>query len=162
MLKLFFGALGRELRAVAEGKRGPGWQRAYQNAQGWKTVTGALLACAVVVMVYLNALGPAEWVGGTLAALLLSAGLLDKAWRQPPTAITQSSAFRLAREHLADIGLMCTAAAAALATCSGDTSALLSHLHLTCSSATMLLGCMVSVLAWLGLEVRSAAPPVAR
>lgn len=75
--------LGGILREAAEGKRGPALQKAYLALAGWKTYTGLILAVLLgALMTYEPILGAkvtayiGPWVG-----ILISAGLLDKAWR---------------------------------------------------------------------------------
>ena len=102
-LKLGLAWLGSWIRGVAEGKQGTRLQAWYLALQGLKTWTGLILGAATAVMVYLTEPVLLDWVTGTLAALLLSAGLLDKAWRTPPVKVTESKAYRYAREHALDV-----------------------------------------------------------
>lgn len=79
--------LGGVLREVAEGKRGPKLQNAYLWLQGRKTVTGFVLAVMTGAVLALAPEQTALINGlGTLAGVAVSAGLLDKTWRnaQPP------------------------------------------------------------------------------
>lgn len=157
--------VGAWIAAAAAGKKGPGKQKLYLFLQGKKTVLGLVLGAVCAVLIYLSGdPGILEFLTGTVAVVLTSAGLLDKSWRTPPTAITSHPAYRLAVEHAADIGMLTTAAAAALATCTPGTAALLAHVHvgdwvLTCGQATLALGGSLSIAAWLGLEVHAAEPP---
>ena len=160
-LKLGLAWLGSWIRGVAEGKQGTRLQAWYLALQGLKTWTGLILGAATAVMVYLTEPVLLDWVTGTLAALLLSAGLLDKAWRTPPVKVTESKAYRYAREHALDIGAAITVASSYLIACDDQIAGYLLRVGLTCAGGIRILGCVGAVLAWLGLEATSAEPPKA-
>lgn len=85
---------GGLVRDIAEGKRGPRLKAIYWRLAGRKTYTGFLLAALAGGMALADPT-LAEQVApvlGTIAAVLVSAGLLDRGWRSapPPVALSQA------------------------------------------------------------------------
>jgi hypothetical protein len=164
-LKALLSLVGREIRGVAEGKRGAGPQRIYQALQGRKRIVGILLACLCVALAQAGAaLGEPGLVTagagiGLIAGVLVSAGLVDADWRS--AVPSDSRVYRLLRDHSADVALLLGGLAAALQACDAETAALLLRAHLTCGQAQAILGAVAAVLVQLGLqsEARLAEPP---
>jgi hypothetical protein len=164
-LRLLLSAIGREIRAVAEGKRGPGQQRIYLALQGRKRLIGLLLACVAAALAQAgSAFGEPGLVTagagvGVLAGVLVSAGLVDADWRTAPPEDGRLT--RLLRDHSADVAALLAGAAALLQACDADVAGLLAQAHMTCGQAQGLLVALGAVLAQLGLqaEARMAAPP---
>lgn len=93
LLRSLGGKLGvklaaRFLREVAEGKRGPGLQRAYLFAIGKKRVTAALLGLAAVVTAGAGYPQESLYIF-TAGGVLYSLGLLDKGWREQPPILEE-------------------------------------------------------------------------
>lgn len=160
-LKLAYEWLGAQGRAAADGRLGPGVQRAYLAMRGDKRVVGFILA---LLAQGLEGAGQYDWAAGVaiLAAGLLAAGLVDNAWRTTvPTSVTEWKAYQFARAHSANITAGLAAASAAVATCSVDLSALLVRLHMTCSTAGTVLAGTSAACGLLGItaDAKLAEPP---
>ena len=164
MMRLGLGWIGGELRAVAEGKRGPRAAAIYQALKGKKTLSGLGLALVCVALVCVGEVGAETWITGIAGTLLVSVGLLDRDWRQKaPDVLQRYRLYLWLRDHSADVALVLAVAAGALTTCSIDTASLLARVHLTCGQAQTGLGVLSAMLVHLGLqaEARLAAPPAA-
>lgn len=89
-----------QVRAVAEGKYGPGAQNAYLWTIGkkrwWSVAMGTITAV-------LAAFGLNEWAAGAgvVAGVLMSAGVLDSSWRAPgaPDWLKQFAWYRWTEAH---------------------------------------------------------------
>lgn len=149
-----------QIRAAAEGRLGPGWQRAYEAAAGHKTEAGLVLGAACAVCAYLGLPWPA-FATGALSTALVGVGLLDARWRQePPAYVTSSRWYRLLADHSGDLAAAMGAAALWLSECDRATVELLARVHLTCDQGTVVLGCLGALAGWLGLrDAALAAPP---
>lgn len=80
---------GGVFREIAEGKYGPTLQRAYLVSRGKKTEIGGMLALLVSAFLFYMPAEASKTVAtpafGSVSALLIVGGLIDKAWRtQPP------------------------------------------------------------------------------
>ncbi len=159
-LILKFGAawLGRELRAMAEGKRGPGAQRIYLALQGLKTWTGVALGGASVVLVT-QGLDTAAAIVASVAAFLVSVGLADRAWRSAPGSWAEVQAYAFLRDHWADVVALLAAVTAALTTCEGTTAAMLARLHVSCGTGLVVVAGIAAFGGWLVGEAKLAEMP---
>lgn len=91
-IKLFAGGLFRD---IAEGKRGPKLQALYWRLCGYKRLTGFALAAVLGGMAVAD---PALFASlaptlGTVAALFVAWGFLDKGWRTAPPPVEISAAW---------------------------------------------------------------------
>lgn len=161
ILKLGMSWLGGELRAIAEGKRGPSQKAAYDFMAGKKRVTGSVLAIVSVVALALDH-GYVATSIASAAAFLLSTGLIDASWRSSPDSWAEASLYRLLRDHWADVVVVIGTTTAWLTTCSPDAAGLLSKVHLTCSSALMGVTAIAASLGWAVGEAKLAPPPRAK
>lgn|SRR5574341_71503 len=106
-----------KIRAAAEGKLGPAWKARYWALAGVKTWSGLGVTVAAGVAQYLGHTDVAMALG-SIAGLLVQAGLLDKAWRgQIPAALAESPVYRALAAHPADLATLCGLVAARLAAC---------------------------------------------
>jgi hypothetical protein len=158
ILKLGMSWAGRELRAIAEGKRGTGPQGVYLFLQGKKTLIGVLLAVTAAVLVSLGHDVSGAGVGA-IASFLISVGLADKAWRTRPATFEGHALWRFVRDVWPDVVVLVGAATAALTECDPELVAMLGKVGLTCSSALAVLTGAVAGLSWLVGEAKLAPPP---
>lgn len=158
-MKLGLRWLGTQCREIAEGKQGPGPQKAYLWLIGKKRPIGLFLGCVTAALVALDQNTAVEFVTGTLAAAFLSGGFIDANWREVPKL--DSVWLRILREHAMDVSALLGALSLAFAQCVPSTVALLSRLHLTCEQATAALVVLSAVLAHLGVSAtaQASAPP---
>lgn len=165
MLKFGLNWLGKEIRAMAEGRRGPTPAKVYGFLAGKKTVISILLGCACAILLGLGYSGPEAWITGALGSLLFSAGLVDKSWRSDlPEGVRSWRPYLFARNHSADIAAGVGLAAAWLTTCGPAAVSALARLHLTCSGGATILAALSAVLVQLGLmaEAKLSVPPRVR
>jgi hypothetical protein len=161
LLNLGLGWLGKQIRASAEGKHGPGPQKAYLLLKGKKTVAGLVLLflCAVLA----GAGYPAGAAGvGSVGAVFVSGGLMDKDWRKGvPDDVKAWRWYRFALDRSSEIAAAMAFLMTAVATCDAETVALLAHVWLTCKTAGAALAGLSLGLVQAGLmaDVRLAAPP---
>lgn len=105
-----------KVRAAAEGKLGDTpderarWKAAYWWLVGKKRVIGAILGAATAVLAAFPVTAPSAPYVGTLAALMLSWGLLDMAWRDYRPAWLSAPLARFVAAHPAELGGAFTAA----------------------------------------------------
>jgi hypothetical protein len=93
-------ALTSWVRAVAEGKHGTRLQTIYWRLVGWKVGFGAVLVLLSGVAYVTDADPRISKTLGAVAALLISLGLTDKAWREwRPPAITDHVVYRILAAH---------------------------------------------------------------
>lgn len=158
MLKLGMEWLGREIRAVAEGKRGPALQKLYLGLQGRKTWIGVFLGGAAAALAQQGLVEPAGWIG-TVGALFVSVGLADKAWRSHPTTWSETRWYTALRDHWADVVALGAAATAALTQCEGTTAAVMARLHMSCGTGIAVIAFALAFLGWMVGEAKLAAAP---
>jgi len=151
MLNRLFGGVAKALglkiltgwvREVAEGKRGEKAQAIYWALAGAKTWSGIVLAVAAAITA---ASGQAE-VGGWIAAgagVLISLGLVDRAWRTDiPAVLAQSSVYRLLAKYSGELAALLSAALLAIegGSCPGWTCATWSVIVISLGAALVQLG----------------------
>lgn len=158
-VKLGLGWLGGEIRAMAEGKRGASAKAIYDALQGRKTAIGVVLAIVTAGLAALDLSEPLTLVSGTLATLLVSVGLADKAWRSRPPYWESRTWFVFVRNHAADIGVLLAGLETKFSLCAPGTATLVARIHLSCHAATVLATLAVAAFGWLVAEGKVAAPP---
>lgn len=91
----------RWIRACAEGNHGPRLQGAYWWLAGKKTWTAFVMVIGGVGVAAAGYPAEAAWACVLISGPLLSAGLLDRAWRSQgvPDALAQSAPFRFLAAH---------------------------------------------------------------
>lgn len=152
---------------AANGRLGPAWRSAYWGLAGVKTWTSAVVGIAALALLALGATREIEWLLAA-AAVGVSAGLLDRAWRAPyvPAPLANSTVYRLLAQWSAELT---TALVAALAwTQSGACHELVAAgLRLSCATQTTVLLVLACAAGYLGLldaslAARAPLPPTAR
>jgi hypothetical protein len=147
VLTIGLGRLGGWLGDAASGKRGAAAKRLYWWAAGLKTLTGTILGAAAVLLATYQLDAAAEVVG-TLAATLVGAGLVDKAWRSAPESYQDANLAKFLRDHAPDITALVGTCLSALTTCGVDVAELLGRFHLSCKGAAFLVTAIVTLLSW--------------
>jgi hypothetical protein len=87
MMKVGIGWITGQVRAAAEGKLGPGWQRVYWELAGRKRVLSIALAIVAGSLAIGGYPHTAE-VMGTIATVGVSLGFVDKNWRDEASGDT--------------------------------------------------------------------------
>jgi hypothetical protein len=95
-----FKYLTAQVRAAAEGKLGPGWQKAYWGLIGWKRFTSFILGLVAGALALMGMTYYAELIGA-IAAVGMSLGFVDAKWREDvtPDWVEQSVIWRFLADH---------------------------------------------------------------
>lgn len=162
-LKLGGSLAGSQVRAMADGKYGPGAKWLYDLLAGNKRVIGMLF---VLLAIALGAMGHpmAATINGSVAAFTISVGVLDANFRDHSAYMTQAPFDRFMRDHFANVAAVLGALITAFTTCGAQTAAMLAHLalgsfHLTCPAAGAIATVLLAWGGWAWGETKLAAPP---
>lgn len=159
-MKLGLKLLGREIKAAAEGKKGPKPEAIYRALLGKKTLVGVAMGAVAAGLAVLGDGGAATVVAG-IGGLAVSVGLADKQWRsQVPYAATHWRWWKFLRDHSADIAAAIALGVGYTQACAPDAARILSYLHLSCSTATSILVVLGGASAWLLAEAKMAEAPL--
>lgn len=94
------------MRKMADGDLGPKWKAFYWWTVGKKTLWGAISSSACVALLALGMTGPEAVITGVVGAAGLSAGFLDKGWRNElPASIMDSRTYQLLAKYSGEITL---------------------------------------------------------
>ena len=148
MLKLGFAWIGGQLRAIAEGKKGPLLLHVYDWLVGKKTVTGLLLGAVAVALLSLGYVKAAGTVLA-IAGLLVPLGLADAAWRLPPRSLNSLAWYTFLRDHWPWVAGVLGTVAVRFQTCDPDVLQVLAKLHLSCAVALAVVTVWSALGAWL-------------
>lgn len=158
-LKLGGSYLGRWIRDAAEGKKGETLKALYWSLAGLKTWTGGVLALLTIALVAAGYPDAAAWITGTLAALLVSTGLIDKGWRSRPPTWDTLPVWQFGRQWWPEFALALGGWASQLVTCTPQLAATLERFRLSCGLALTLVTVLVAVGGWAFTEARLANVP---
>lgn len=152
---------------AANGRLGPAWREFYWGLAGVKTWTSAVFGIAALALVALGG-GQEGLVLGSVAAVGVTAGLLDKAWRAPhvPARLASSTVYRLLAQWSPELTAGLVAALAWTQSPACHELALFG-LRLSCAmqaTALLVLACAAGYLGLLdaSFAARAPLPPTAR
>lgn len=149
---------GSQLKAIANGEKGPGAQKVYLWLQGKKTWVGVIMAGTCAVMIALGVEKYLTYVAA-LATFLVTVGLADKAWRSVPESWLAANWYRILRNNWADIVTVLGGVAATLTTCTSQTAAFLGKFGLECGTGILVITGILAFGGWLVGEAKLAEAP---
>lgn len=152
------------IRKAAEGKYGTGPKAVYEFGQGHKTWVGAVLSLTVACLMAFHQTSVATVLAGAFAGVLLSVGLIDKAWRAVPETWAQLAFFQFMRKYAGYITTGLGTLALRFQACTPDTAAALYRFHIgqhhaTCAAAIVAVTLASTFTAWAIGTAGEATPP---